>query len=487
MLSFFRRKKVMKRVLWVLAVIIILAFVLWGAPNLSNQESGPKYIGIINGKKVSTEQFVKNLKEVQIGFFLNYFNQPEILNKLQGDRALLNRIAWENIILSESAAKDGLTAGNEEVVSFIKKHPLFVRGGIFDEKLYNYILKNNLGMTPRAFEESVRSFLVNAKYKSNIIKNITVTDDEALEAYKSDFEKVKMNYVVIDKKNFLGDVTVTDAEIDTFYNQNKTRFVDPERIILEYIAFPHPKEGVKEKAFSDLKTSYEKLKRRPKNMKKVAESLNLEVKETNAFSQDEIVPEINDIQGIAGIAFRMKPIQDILPLANQKEIGTSYIIRVKEILPSREKTKKEITPYIVGTLKDEKSLAIAEARAREAYEKVKKENLSLKDIAKQMNLKLQKTEFISRFDYIEDVGESYELVNIAIDIGVGEISKPLKTRKGFALLEPIEIQFVKEETFQTEKEGYQSKVLSVKKMKALEDWFNSAKAGTSLEIDLDRL
>ena len=222
-------------------------------------------------------------------------------------------------------------------------------------------------------------------------------------------------------------------------------------------------------------------------MKKVAASLNLEVKETKAFSQDEIVPEINDIQGIAGIAFRMRPIQDILPLANQKEIGTSYIIRVKEIIPSREKTKKEISPYIVGMLKDEKSLALAGTAASNAYEKVKKENLSLKDIAKQMDLKLQKTEFISRFDYIEGVGESYGLVDMAINIGVGEISKPLEIRKGFALLEPIEIQFVEEENFQTEKEDYQSKVLSVKKMKALEDWFNNARVGTSLEVDLNRL
>ncbi|MEE9500188.1 MAG: SurA N-terminal domain-containing protein [Candidatus Omnitrophota bacterium] len=487
MLNFLRKKKVMKKILWVLAVIVIFAFVFWGAQRPSGRRLPYKYIGVIEGRKISADEFIKSARDVRIGLFLNYFNQPEALAKLQKDRPFLNRLAWENLMIKINAKKDKITVSDKEVVGSITKHPLFARAGVFDDKLYNYILRNNLGMSARAFEESVRTFLITTKYKTDIIKNVNASDDELRQSYKNEFEKARLSYIVIDKKGFKEKAQVSKNEITHFYEKNKERFKESEKVILQYIAFPHKEEGSKEKALEDLKRAYEKLKRRPRDMEKICRDLNLSVKETPPFSQDEIVRGIEGVRNISIISFKLRPLVDTLPVASEDEIGTSYIIRIKEKIPPRIKSEGEVSYYIITVIKDEKALGLAEHEADKLYEEAKTNNTSLKKIAKNYNLELRQTDFVSRFDYIEGVGESYKIVANAFKLKLGELSRPIKARKGFALIEPIKFLLIDEEKFEKEKEDYRNKVLSIKKIKALDDWLAKIKVNSSLNVDLDRL
>ena len=284
MLNLLRKKKVMKKILWGLAIIIIPAFVLWGAGSLSKRKFAFKYVGTIEGKKVPVEEFVKSLKNVQVGIILNYINQPEVMEKIQSDRKLTNRLAWENIILQRAATKNKITVSDKAVISFVMTHPLFSRGGTFDGKLYDYILKNNFGMTPRDFEESVRSFLVSMKYRTALVKNLDVTDKELFESYKNEFEKAAFYCVLIDKERFKKDSAVSDDEIAAFYEENKENFRAAEKVVVQYISFPHKEKGEKGDALLKLKRFYEILKSKPQNMEALAEDLNLTVKETAPFS-----------------------------------------------------------------------------------------------------------------------------------------------------------------------------------------------------------
>ena len=487
MLNLLRRKKVAKRVLWFLAIIIIPAFVLWGAGSLSKRDLPYKYIGTIDGRNIPVDTFVKSTKDVQIGLFLTYFNQPQALDGLRKDRKLLNRLAWESLLVTRSAMKAKISVSNEEVINFITRHPLFVKGGVFDDRLYKYILKNSMGLTPRAFEESVRDFLVNMKYKNAIIENVSISQDELRQSYKNEFEKATVYYVLIDKNDFKEGIEVSEDEITYFYEENKDRFKESEKVVLQYIAFPHKEKGTKEKALYDLRNAYEKLRPRPSDLEKTAKRLNLVIRETEPFSQDEIVPQIGDIKHVGIISFRLRPLVDILPVASEEEMGTSYIIRVKERMPPRIKPKDKVAFYIEGIIKNENALGLAKDEADKLYSIAKSENIGLKKLARIYDLNLRNTDLISRFDYVEGIGESYNIIDSAFRLKLGEISKPLKVRKGSALIESLELLAIDEEKFEKDKENYKNKVLSVKKIKALENWFDKAKANSSLNVDLDRI
>lgn len=485
MLTMLRKKHIAKKVLWFLAIIIIPAFVLWGAGSLSKKKLPFKYIGTVDGKKVSVDAFIKSLRDVQTGLFLNYFSQPQALNKIQTDRKLLNRLAWENIVINRIAKKDKIIVSDREVINFITGHPLFSRGGEFDEKLYRYILKNSLGLVPRTFEESVRNFLINTKCKSQIVRNVTVSNDELLGYYRNEFEKAKVDYVVIDKKDFKEDARVSESEISAFYKKNKERFREPEKVILAYIAFPHRETGTKEKVMENLKRVYEKIKRRPRDMEKIAHGLDMEIGETPPFSREEIVPEIAISPDTMSVSFQLRPLVDVLPIISESEEGISYIIMVKSKIPPSIKPQKEVSSYIAEMIGDEKSARLAEKEARRIYDEAKSGNIPLDKIAKANNLVLLSAGFTSRFDYIKGVGESYRIIDEAFKLKLGDISEPVKVRKGFVLMEPVEFQFIDAEVFEKEKENYRNKVLAAKKIKFFEVRF--AEEDVSLNVDLNNI
>ena len=156
---------------------------------------------------------------------------------------------------------------------------------------------------------------------------------------------------------------------------------------------------------------------------------------------------------------------------------------VKEKIPSRIKPKNEAAPYIENTIKDEKAKALAKKIADRLYKEAKDNKMSLGEVASANGLEPARTELINRFDYIKTVGESYKTIDEAFKLKVGEVSPPIEVRKGFALIEPVEFRFIKEEVFEKEKASYRNKVLVFKKVRAFEEWFSNADA--ELEINLD--
>ena len=405
MLGILRKKKTMKRILWGLAIIIIPAFVLWGAGGDSEKKSAHSRIGTIGGTVIAVDDFIKSTQDTRVSMFLNYFNQPETLRELQNDSAIVNQLTWDNLIMAEKAKKEGVSISDEEVINFVTRHPLFVRGVTFDDKLYNYILRNSLGMMPRAFEESVRNLLIYAKYREGIVGSVTVSEDELRESYGKETEKVMLYYVVIDRSLYNEMAEVSEGEIDAFYEKNKDRFKEPG-------------------------------------------------------------------EGEA---------------------------------PERVRTKDEARDFIVQSLKGEKSLGLSREAAEDIYKISESKDRSLKSSLRKYRyskkyksqkkqkdrkkgiLELDKTEFISRSDYIEGVGESRNIVEEAFKLEAGKISKPIAIRKGFALIEPIKFQLMDEEEFEKQKESLQAQALTAKQISTFRDWVNKERANTTLAVDLSKL
>jgi len=487
MLTLLRKKHIAKKVLWGLAVIIIPAFVLWGAGNLTKSKLPFKYVGNISGRNIPVKEFIKSVKDVRTGLFLNYFNQPEALNKLMKDKKLINRLAWESLIMQNAAGEAGFSASDGDVVNFITHHPLFTRDNVFNEKFYKYFLRNSLGISPRDFEESVRDFIISAKFKDDIVKGVTVQDAELRRFYQNEFEKAEIDYVVIDKDAFKEKAVVSEEEIMSFYGAEKERFTEPEKIVLQYIAFPHKEPGAKEKALVKMKKIYAKVSRRPRDMEKIARDFDLSVKETPPFGREEIVPGMGSVKNVGEVSFRLRPLAEAAPMVDDNEIGDSFIIMVKEKRPPRIKSAGEVTVYITGVLKDEKAKLLAEKEADKIYEEAKSGKRTLKKLAKKYKLKPARTKLITRFDYIEGIGESYAIVDDAFKLKAGEISKPIGVRKGYALIEPVGFHLMDEEEFEKEKDDYRNRLLAIKKMKALRGWFSKTGAGTTLNVDLDKI
>jgi hypothetical protein len=202
MLKFFRHKSVAKFVLWLIIILILPAFVLFGTERLSRRK-GPTFVGFIDTKKVSFDELFDSMVAARSHLVLRYWNNPDELRKIVNDRALLAGIAWERLIMLKEAKKAKISVPDAEVANYIRSHPLFVRNGRFDDAMYAYFLRNNVGLSARSFEEAMREALTIDKFLGNLTKGMPEADKEkaasaALEKLASG-AKLNIDFKEIDK------------------------------------------------------------------------------------------------------------------------------------------------------------------------------------------------------------------------------------------------------------------------------------------------
>ena len=99
MLKILRKKGVAKKVLWGIAIVIIISFGFFGTANYTNNSSGPSFAGKIFEKRIPIEKFEQAYQRTRLQAFLRY---GENFNKIS---SFLNLEAetWDRLILLREA------------------------------------------------------------------------------------------------------------------------------------------------------------------------------------------------------------------------------------------------------------------------------------------------------------------------------------------------------------------------------------------------
>lgn len=230
MLKTFRNKNVARMVLWALLILILPAFVLWGTGNIGRSGGkGPAFAGTIDGRKVSFEDFHKSLAAVRCQVILNYYAQPKTLDAILNNKELMGKLAWDRLLMSAEAKRSGVRVSDAEIVAFIKTHPIFARDGAFDDKVYEYILRRNVGVEPRGFEEILRQNLTIQKVNDALTADVAVTAEEVFDAYRREKKKFKLICAVFASERYRDRVKIDDARIREYYEAHKEELAVPAR------------------------------------------------------------------------------------------------------------------------------------------------------------------------------------------------------------------------------------------------------------------
>jgi hypothetical protein len=197
MLKLMRNKKVTKMVLWGTLILILPAFVIWGAGNMGSKDKGPAFVGTINNKKVSFDAFAESLACMRAQILLNFFDQKELLDAFLKNNEFMGKMAWDRLIMLSETRQKKIHVKNEEVIGFIRTLPIFTRNGKFDDRIYGYVLRNNLGLAPRSFEEMMRENIAIQRLNMDMTKDVRVSDEDVLIRYKAENEKFKVIYALL--------------------------------------------------------------------------------------------------------------------------------------------------------------------------------------------------------------------------------------------------------------------------------------------------
>ena len=456
LLKFLRKRKNMRRIMWGLALIIIPAFVVWGAGTSGkNKGDKPDYAGKLFGKKVSSDDYYKMWNVAR-----------DYAVRTLGNNApaeFIDQLAWSRIITIEEAKREKLAVTDKEVVEQLTSFPTFQRNGGFDKKLYKSMLQD----TARAFEEKLRDDILISKLRYKITYGVNINDEDVKNEYKKKFEKIKSSYALISFSEYEKDAQYTDSGLLDFYEKNKADFKKEAEVDIKYIEIPLSNPSAEELAYKVLDQVSLK-----KNLEEPAKAESLEIKETGFFSANDEIPGVGWSFDFIKTSFELEKNQ-INNVLIKTEKGF-YIIQLKD--------KKE--PYIpdYGQVKDsvkkafikEVSIKISGEKSEKIYLDISnrvKANEKFEDVVKGYGLQVNQTDFIGRDGYVPEIGPAKEFVDTAFSLKIGDISRPLKALQGWVIIQPLEIKPIEEAKFAGEKDKFKENLFAEKKEKAFNKWF----------------
>lgn len=212
-------------VAWIIVIIIIIPFALWGVN---------EYLD--TGRDVTVARIGD--REVLLGEYQNAY-QRELAVRGGGSidenlkRQVIDRIV-NSEVLSRAALDAGFRVPDVMVGRRIQSMNDFQRDGSFDRELYGRLLAS-AGLNTTQFEEETRRNLMLEQYLGGIMDTAFVTGAELDALLKLVEQKRDFAYLVLPAADYESRVQIDDAAVESHYQQNREQYAVPERVTVRYL------------------------------------------------------------------------------------------------------------------------------------------------------------------------------------------------------------------------------------------------------------
>ena len=463
MLKVFRNKELKKKLIWVVAIIIILSFGVFGTAYLLTDAGSDQSAGRIFRKNISYNDFRDAYYNVEIQSRMQYGDKFHQLKPFLN----LESRTWDRLILLHEAKRRKIQVYDDMVVKNIQDNLNFQRNGAFDSIMYEQIL-NYLRISPRDFEEGVRDNLKMQVLYDQVTSDITLSEEEIAEEFQRRNQKVQVSYTLVTPDAYKDQAEFSEEGAREHYDLNPPAFAIPAAINVEYVLlpFPEPKEDeldlklsldsepaddmtdpLADEDSSDDDEAQQAVRDQADeiytetlinpNLREVAEANSLDIKETGFFNMEK--PDM-----ALGWPFEM--FKEIFQLTTNTipepfETPAGMVLvnvteRREAYIPDYEDVKDKVKEsYLL-----EKAKEIAKQKTLEAQMKIA-ERLSqspaadFAELAKEFGLNLYQSPEFTRGQYLPIIGISKEFENAAFELTQeAPLSGVIDHTKGFAIL-----------------------------------------------------
>ena len=255
----------------IVLVVIILSFALAGVSSYLGGSNVAVAV-LVNDQEISQANVEQAYQNERANLQQQYGEQFDILasnpNFAQQVRAQATQGLITDALITQAIDEMGLRIGDEQVKDEIRSMQEFQVDGKFNNEQYLALLRR-ASYTPAQFSESLKSDLArrqllqmligsefvlpsevdtasNLQAQQRVAKLLTVktsdfadaasvTEDEINEYYQANTtqfqsaEQVSLNYVLLDASNLVGQASVTDEEVEAYYDNNHSDYQRAER------------------------------------------------------------------------------------------------------------------------------------------------------------------------------------------------------------------------------------------------------------------
>ncbi|MCU4653529.1 SurA N-terminal domain-containing protein [Roseibacterium sp. SDUM158016] len=226
-------KKLSNVFVWVILGLLFVALAGFGIGSFGG---GASRLGQVGETDITAEDYARALQNeirAQIAQTQTPVNLADLRARGLDEAVLRARVA--RAALAEEARAMGLSVGDAEVARQIQAFEAFQGvNGSFDRESYEFLLAQE-GLGPREFEEDVREDTSRALLQTAVVGGIRPPGlyGEAIAAFQG--ETRDLTILTLTEDSLEGDLPVpTQADLETFYEENADRFERPEARRITY-------------------------------------------------------------------------------------------------------------------------------------------------------------------------------------------------------------------------------------------------------------
>lgn len=224
---------------WAMIIIalIVLSFVFAGVGSYVSS-SGANAAATVNGEEISlvdlerAYQSQRARMEAQYGETVStLFSDESYLADFR--RNVLDQLIAEKLI-EQKAFEMGLRISDKQIKDAIVSMPEFQLGGVFDNERYLLLLRQN-GIQPSGFRDMLRLQMTREQLTRSLSGSDFALPSEVARVNDLQLQTRDAKYITVASEPFKASVTVSDTDVDAFYQANITRYDTEEEVKIAYI------------------------------------------------------------------------------------------------------------------------------------------------------------------------------------------------------------------------------------------------------------
>ena len=211
-------------------IVIAIVFVFWG---VDFQSGANAFAAKVDGEPIPVETVRRawQQRQSQLQQMLRDELPPELARAQQS--ALLDQYIQQTL-LTQRANELGYQMSDEALARRIMEIPQFQVDGKFSADRYNALLRSN-GLTEARFEADLQAELLIDQLQNGVVESSFVLPYELERRFELEKQQRELDYALVAANEFLPTVTVTDEQIQQYYEQNEDQFLTPETVDLQYL------------------------------------------------------------------------------------------------------------------------------------------------------------------------------------------------------------------------------------------------------------
>jgi peptidyl-prolyl cis-trans isomerase D len=237
---------------------ITIVFVFWGIDFQSGSDS---FAAKVDGERIPVETVRRawQQRQSQLQQMLRNELPPDMAKAQQN--ALLDQYIQQTL-LTKRANDLGYKVSDEALAKRVMEIPQFQVDGKFSTDRYNALLRSN-GLTETRFEADLQTEIMVEQLQTGVVESSFALPYELERRYALEKQQREIDYALVATSDFLPTVTVTDEQIQKYYEQNSSQFLTTETVDLQYVELTRQQaESAVSVTEQALKEHYEQIKDR---------------------------------------------------------------------------------------------------------------------------------------------------------------------------------------------------------------------------------